>query len=387
MRGKLNFIEQVSRWGFSRLPTVLVVACSSGLQPPGPGTASSSTQGFALGGSPDPTYIAADADNVYWIDLGGTIYAASVAGGSQRILAMNQVSPMHIATSRGDVFWVNEGSGEINDAGVATSGPKEVMKWSPGADGPTAIFGMPYGYPAGLVVTPEQIVLAMIYTNQGEIAATGEIISIPRDGSAPTVLASDQPYTAGVTSDGSLVYWTNAGMPVLDDAGTPVLDPTTGWPMHHGGGALHSLPLGGGDVTSLASAEFTYYAAPAVGSMLYVPYTDGQTYTLLQCPLAGCSDDNSKGTVLLTGASGTSVPSQLVNDGDHLYYSLSDDATPSVNAKGRVMKLVPGQKPVALASDIAVPCGVVLNDTYVFWTDGCSAGYGASGGTVWRLPK
>jgi hypothetical protein len=173
------------------------------------------------------------------------------------------------------------------------------------------------------------------------------------------------------------VYWTNAGMPTVDTS--------TGINTYHNG-SVQSVPIVGGAITSLASANFTY-GPLAVGHSLYLTYSDGQNLTLLQCPLSGCGSDNSDGIVLLSGVVGGGVPTGIVNDGDNLYYPQSNGTTGQIGATGRIMKLVPGSDPFAFVSDIGDPCGIALNAKYLFWTDGCASGYGASGGVIWRLPK
>jgi hypothetical protein len=64
-----------------------------------------------------------DAGHVYWTNQGdGTVMRAPRAGGTPELLAAEQVRPSAIAVDEGAVYWLNEGSPDLEDGSPVRDG-------------------------------------------------------------------------------------------------------------------------------------------------------------------------------------------------------------------------------------------------------------------------
>jgi uncharacterized protein YjbI with pentapeptide repeats len=174
--------------------------------------------------------------------------------------------------------------------------------------------------------------------------ANGGIVKVPKDGSAPTVLArAAQP--ASIALDAANVYW-GAG--------------------YAGGGAANgvfTVPKAGGTPTMLYSGPATQIAVDAKN----VYWTDIFEQAIMKMPTAGGTV-----TTLVTGEFNLGA---IVVDAKNLYWT----------ANGMVRRmLLTGSEPITLAIDNdshSGPMTLAVDTTDVYWTSGSNGG-----GTVRKVP-
>jgi hypothetical protein len=233
---------------------------------PGAGqTTSGTVMKMALtgGGSPvaldtglqEPWGLAIDATNVYYTTAGGgrvkSVPIASTGTGPVTVLATGQSTPLGIAVDGTSVYWANNGVGTVSSASK-TAGDAGTVKVLTSAAAATNV--------VGVAVNSTSIFFA---TTDG--MTTSVVAYMPLAGSnSPTVLASGQDQSFGITLDGTNVYWTgNDNTPAGNVSSTPLPGGT-----------------GSGTVTKLATS-ITYPTAIAVDPLgVYYTGNGGKVWRL-----------------------------------------------------------------------------------------------------------
>lgn len=221
-----------------------------------------------LATSPDPQYIAVDAKNVYWTDLGsssggttqvGSVLSVPIDGGTVVTLASARPSPGGIAVDATDVYWV--------DFGTYTP-PGDVMKVPIGGGTPTTLAtSTNNGTPHDIAIDANNV-----YWTDG-----AAVWQIPKSGGTPMMLAQGT-LTSGVAVDSSNVYW-------ADEVGGGDAGPTNT-------GLILKTPIGGGTITTIATDQNIPLGVQVDATNLYwvnqgdVTTADGM---VMKAPLAGGS--------------------------------------------------------------------------------------------------
>jgi hypothetical protein len=176
------------------------------------------------------------------------------------------------------------------------------------------------------------------------------VLKVPLDGGAPITLASS-PEPASLAIDSTTVYWTDDGVD---------------------GGAVLSIPKGGGTITTLAGGVSTPGAITVQGATVYWG-TSGQGTAACD---AGCGPAvdgvGTKGGAVTTIYAGptTSFPDGLVVHGASVYISTSDGRIVEVPEDGGASRLLSFQS--------TADQSITADDTNVYWTN--------TAGDVMKMP-
>ncbi len=171
-------------------------------------------EGASLTGGPAPKFIdnnfatvlvhgiAADATSVYTTSDRGSFPGAQIVkwpadGGDFVSLAMNQPGPNYIAVDATNLYWTNLGT--VN--GVMQDHQGTVVKM-PKAGGAITTLATGLGGARKIVVDATHV-----YWSDD---VDSVIMKVPIAGGAPTVLASGQMGANGLAVDGTSVYWTDS---------------------------------------------------------------------------------------------------------------------------------------------------------------------------------
>jgi hypothetical protein len=196
-------------------------------------------------GPPNPTDVAADGTNVYWVTGGvgnssGQVLSVPIGSGGSvtpKVISSSEAHPIAVALDANNVYWVDEGdttsqtgpfNGSVNqapkqggaitplatglqlpwDVAVDQTSVYWTEKNNPGAvkklpigGGPivTLAQGVGVGAPYGIAVD-SQYVYWTDYDNS-------EVLRLPKGGGSPLALASTQNTPAAITVDQVNVYW------------------------------------------------------------------------------------------------------------------------------------------------------------------------------------
>jgi hypothetical protein len=168
-----------------------------------------------------------DATRVYWLES-YTVMTAPKAGGAATTLApfMGDFSMFNreLTINATSVFWTSSSQSNFVNGSVwsVPIGGGAVTKLASGLQGTQ-----------GIAVDDQNV----YWTNSGSIGTDATVMKEPLGGGAITVLASNQCDASEVAADGTNVYWLNYGCP-----GGP-------------GGTVMSVPRDGGTPVVLASAS------------------------------------------------------------------------------------------------------------------------------------
>jgi hypothetical protein len=151
-------------------------------------------------------------------------------------LASNQEYPSAIAVDSRNVYWANAGE---RPSGSGTPRAMGTIMSVPIAGGTPVTLASGQAYPVGIAVDGDDV----YWTNQGYPPGTldtnvGTVMQVPRGGGVPITLAAGQPEPQGIAVAGSVVVWTLLG-PIQSGAVGP--------------GLVLTVPVGGGDITTVAT--------------------------------------------------------------------------------------------------------------------------------------
>jgi len=169
-------------------------------------------------GQGTPESVAVDGTGVYWVDTGttGTIMAAPLDGGAPFALASGQSNPSGTVVTGGNVYWVTESGGTDAIMTVPTAGGTP----TPFANVQATNIAVDANNVYACVVLPQP-------TDGALVMESSQIVRMPLDGGAATVLAS-QTIASPIAVDAVNVYWLGGAplelgvIAVAIDGGAPV---------------------------------------------------------------------------------------------------------------------------------------------------------------------
>jgi hypothetical protein len=271
---------------------------------------------------PTPVAIAVNATSVYVWNYGsftgkssfnnddGTVVQIPLDGGPEVTVGKNiqvfYAAPYlnAIAVDSQNVYWVQGAQG---NNGV-------IMKAALGTTGGTPIYTQ-QNFPEALATDGTNIYWASwgTYDAQGNSNNDGTIQMGSVNGGTPTTLAKNLSAPACMVVDANNVYWTNLGK--MGGNNLPALNT----------GAVMQVPIGGGQVVTLASQESVPVGIALRGNDVYwTEYGLGSLGLVLTAPKGG-------GAVVPLVAN-LRNPYSLVLQGDTMYWSYYSASTPSSNA-------------------------------------------------------
>lgn len=290
-----------------------------------------------LATSPDPQFLAVDAKNVYWTDLGsssggntqtGSVFSVPIDGGTVTTLATARPSPGGIAVDATDVYWVDFGT---------YMPPGDVMKVPIGGGTPVTLATSMNGTPHQMTIDANNV-----YWTDG-----GAVWQVPKSGGTPVMLAQGS-LTSGVAVDSTSVYWT-------DEIGGVDAGPTNT-------GSVMKMPIGGGAIVTIATGQNIPLDVKVDGTSIYwvnqgdVTMADGM---VMKAPLAGGS--------LVTLATGQDTIFDLAIDSTTVYWN--DWGQQTVNPPKTTGSIVSvplgGGTPTTIAAQVQ-PYDVVVDGTSLY---------------------
>jgi hypothetical protein len=281
-------------------------------------------------GESNPVSIAVDANNVYWTDeygggpRGFAVVKAPLAGGSPTVLAVGQ-APSGLVVDDTYVYWTDQLAGTVTKTPI--SGGTSITL----ASGDVA--GQPL-QPSGIAQDAGNLYFESPYG-----PTQGLILSVPKTGGSPTIIASGQPYPNwGIAVDATSVYWVNNGTnPLYADS------------------AVMKAPLmGGGAPIALATYPFVYAPNGLAldGENVYWTNSNG---TVMKVPKdGGCPE-------LLANAF---IPWGIAVDQTHVYWT-----NEGYDGTGTVMKVPIGGGCAAGLAAGGNLLGIALTAGDVYWVD------------------
>jgi hypothetical protein len=258
-----------------------------------------------------PGAMAIDSQSLYWVNVGsvyypvdpvespghnGSIVSVPLAGGTPRVLASDQDSPLAIAVDDTAIYWTAGGVTTI-DGGTSDG---VVLSMPLGGGTPTLLVSG-LGMPTAIAVH-EGVVAFAAYTSSASAIGT-----VPSTGGTSTTLATGPTPTTSIALDGTNVYWVQASSQTVGSDGR-----------------ILSMPLAGGTPLVLADRR------PDPGKMVLL----GSTLFWSE-PGFGPQPDSSGGVWSVPADGGAPLPLQapLVGagpfaiDGAHLAFSYLVDPT------------------------------------------------------------
>jgi hypothetical protein len=281
-------------------------------------------------GQDQPWGIALGSSNCYWTDRGnGTVMTVSAAGtGTPSVVASSQNSPTGIATDAMNVYWVDTvGSGSVLACALG------------GCTSPTPLAAN-QSSPWGLTVPPSG---GAVYFTAGSSAWSA---SLEDAGVATIGTETGTPYA--IATDGANVYWSDSTGGVYKCASSGCTTP-----------AQLSAPAGQpsyGIALDATNVYFTLGAGTGGGGIWTVPKAAGPASQM----------------------AAASAPCGIAYDAatSFVYWTDTENST--------VMKMITGDggSPVTVASGQNNPTDLVLDSTYVYWTNAI-----ATSGSIMRMLK
>jgi hypothetical protein len=321
----------------------------------GTGPCGSSSAGpVRLATAKQPSAIAIDAANVYWVDSAlGTVNAVPSCGGATKTLVTTSalgsstLIPAGIAVQGGDVYFTTQDpwNPDGNDGAV----------WKvPVAGGTPTRLVQDLDRPGPIVVTAA----TMVWINSWKtFSADGQILQAPLDGRSMTVLASAQNGPLALAFGGGTAVWTISGY-VDSERGSIVETPV-------GGGVVDGIVAGLGVPVGVA-VEGTY--------VYWVDQGDpnvANSGRVMKTPL----DPKAAADPIKLVSGG--APQGIAVDAAHVYFT--DSQSQSVN-----MVALAGGATTTLATQQVAPLVMAVDDTNVYWT---TVAEGVGQGSIMKMAK
>jgi hypothetical protein len=218
------------------------------------------------GGQNEVWQLAADGENVYWVDrAGGSIQQVPASGGSVITVASGQVNPWGIAVDASSVFWVAGDSYGATVVSAPIGGGQLVTLASNQAD------------PIDIATDGVNVYWDSYFD--------GSVVQIPVSGGTPLTIAGSDGSAYGLTTDGSNVYWI-------------------------GGQTLCQIPVGGGAVVTIsADIDAPQYVAVSKGQI----YLTTESGYVLSAPIGG-------GMIATLFSTGGNIANDIAVDANNVYF-------------------------------------------------------------------
>ena len=290
-------------------------------------------------GLSDPTAVAIDSQNVYWIDNGGGgVMKVPIGGGATTTLAPQGQGPNvpsdSIAVDGTSVYWVQPGA-----SGSATSG---IVGSVGTAGGDAGAFAALQNTPYAIAVDAQNVYwVDYLPTN------AGTVMKQPLTGfRVATALATGVIDPNWIAVDDTNVYY-NSSISLL------------------------TVPIGGGTPLTF-SAKSQPIAIALEGANVYW-VTNNQT--VLTAPKTGGGMP-----VTLAGATAVSGPYAIAADAENVYWTN--------NTGGTVMKVaVTGGAPITLVTGEVGAWGIAIDANSVYFTVNNASGHSGQGTVMKLTPK
>jgi sugar lactone lactonase YvrE len=267
-------------------------------------------------GQNEPSGLALDATNVYWVNFGdGSVRSVPKAGLAVTTYVAGGAPGNNVAVDSQFAYWTTNGTdgGVFACALAGCPGAKQLASNQPNA--------------SGISVVPTQVYWTTAVDDGG-------VFQSALSGGNAVVVASGQGYPQRVATDGTYVYWTahDAGTinrcPLSGCSTTPQVL-VAGMPSPHGlmvdatsiywanegtttnGGSVYRANLDGSSTTLIASGLTSVSNVAADGTNAY--WTETNIGLVQRCPVTGCS-------VPVNVAVGQSSPFFIVIDAKAIYW-------------------------------------------------------------------
>jgi hypothetical protein len=215
--------------------------------------------------------LAIDAKNVYWVEGAsgndGSVMWAPIGSATPQPLYTNQYLPEAIATDGTNVYWASWGTFDA----TGHSNNDGTISQGPVTGGTPMVLASNLSAPASIAIDANNV----YWTCVGQLGSdnlpapnTGSVMQVPIGGGTVITLASAQPIPLGIAVSGGTVYWTQYALSAP--------------------GLILSVPAGGGTVVPLVAGLPDPFSITVSGNTLYwsnSPSATGQGTILSLSPL------------------------------------------------------------------------------------------------------